>query len=129
MTDNPIFMSENSLAKKTNLIEFAQIYEKLLNSMPSIGFVNRNKRIRAYIKVTNLAQQMIDNQQITEKDALFILSLMTKKSKVFRKAATMTVLSLDHLDKGVIKAIGFKYVNEMRCNLRVRATDESTLED
>lgn len=102
-----------------------EVYEKFLKSMPSIGFVNRNKRIKAYIKVTNLAQKMIDNQEISEDEALFVLSIMAKKSNPFRKAITMTALSLETLPKGAIKAIGFKYADEMRCTLNLpSAIDE-----
>jgi len=84
-----------------------EVYEKFLKSMPSIGFVNRNKRIKAYIKVTNLAQKMIDNQEISEDEALFVLSIMAKKSNPLSKA------------------IGFKYADEMRCTLNLpSAIDE-----
>jgi hypothetical protein len=108
-----------------NPIDPAQVYKKLLNSMPSIGFINRNKRIQAYITVTDLAQKMIDAEEITEDEALFILSLMAKKSHSFRKATTMTILSLETLNKGTIKTVGFKYANEMRCNMRLPPVDES----
>ena len=96
-----------------------EIYEKFLKTMPSIGFINRNKRIKAYIKVTNLAQKMIDSQEISEDEALFVLSIMAKKSNPFRKAITMTALSLETLPKGAVKAVGFKYADEMRRNLNL----------
>lgn len=102
----------------------AEVYKKLLKSMPPIGFINRNKRIRAYIKVTNLAQKMMTDNEITEDEALFILSLMAKKSSPFRKASTMTALSLNTIPKGIIKPIGFKYANAMRCNLNLHPADE-----
>lgn len=104
-----------------------EIYEKFLKSMPSIGFINRNKRIKAYIKVTNLAQKMIDSHEISEDEALFVLSIMAKKSNPFRKAITMTALSLETLPKEAVKAIGFKYADEMRCTLNLpSAMDELT---
>jgi hypothetical protein len=31
----------------------AEAYEKLLKNMPSIGFINRKKRIKAYVQITN----------------------------------------------------------------------------
>ncbi|MDQ7089945.1 MAG: hypothetical protein Q9M50_04790 [Methylococcales bacterium] len=101
-----------------------EVYKKLLKSMPSIGFINRNKRIRAYIKVTNLAQKMMTDNEITEDEALFILSLLAKKSNTFRKASTMTALSLNTLPIGTVKPVGFKYANAMRCNLNLHPADE-----
>lgn len=105
-----------------------EVYEKLLKSMPSIGFISRKKRIKAYIKVTNLTQKMITDEEITEDEALFILSLLAKKSNDFRKAATMTALSLEALSNNVIKATGFRYVNQMRCNLNLHPVGDSLIE-
>ena len=107
--------------KKNDPIE---VYKALLTNMPPIGFINRTKRIKAYLNVTNKAQKMITNEEITEEEAVFILSIMTKKSNSFRKAATMTALSLETLPEGVIKAAGFRYANEMRCNLNLHPVDD-----
>lgn len=100
------------------------VYQTLLKKMPAIGFINHNKRIRSYIVVTNLAEKMIENEEITEEEALFILSIMTKKSHAFRKAATMTALSLNTLPKTAVKKTGFKYANQMRCNLNLHPVDD-----
>jgi hypothetical protein len=99
------------------------VYKELLLNMPPIGFINRTKRIKAYLYVTNKAQKMINNEEITEEEALFILSIMTQKSNTFRKAATMAALSLNTLPKGVVKAVGFQYSNQMRCNLNLHPVD------
>ncbi|MCK5728668.1 MAG: hypothetical protein KAH08_05550 [Methylococcales bacterium] len=107
--------------KKNDPIE---VYKALLTNMPSIGFINRTKRIKAYLNVINKAQKMIDTEEITEEEALFILSIMTKKSNTFRKAATMTALSLNTLPKNTVKAIGFQYANQMRCNLNLHPADD-----
>lgn len=96
-----------------------EVYEKLLENMPSIGFISRKKRIKAYIKVTKLAQEMVDAEEISEDEALFILSLMAKKSNTFRKAVTMTALNLNTIPKEAFKAVGFRYADEMRCNLNL----------
>ncbi|MCK5872321.1 MAG: hypothetical protein KAG26_05805 [Methylococcales bacterium] len=106
--------------KKNDPIE---VYKQLLENMPSIGFINRTKRIKAFLYVANKAQKMIEAEEITEEEALFILSIMTKKSNTFRKAATMTALSLTTLPKGVINSVGFQYVNQMRCNLNLHPAD------
>lgn len=94
-----------------------KIYKKLIRGMPSIGIINRPKRIRAFLKVTSMTQKMIDDEDITEDEALFILSLLVKKSHDFRKAGMMTALSLESIPANAIKAIGLKYANEMRNNL------------
>ncbi|MCK5898531.1 MAG: hypothetical protein KAG10_02985 [Methylococcales bacterium] len=107
--------------KKNDPIE---VYKQLLDGMPSIGFINRNKRIKAYLYVTNKAQKMIEADEITEEEALFILSIMTKKSNKFRKSATITALSLSTLPKGVVKSVGFHYANQMRCNLNLHPADD-----
>ena len=103
-----------------------EVYKKFHQSMPSIGFISRKKRIKAYIKVTNLAQKMINDEDINEDEAIFILSLMAKKSNDFRKAATMAALSLNTLPNNVLKAAGFRYANEMRCNLNLLPVDDIT---
>lgn len=102
-----------------------EIYEKLLKNMPSIGFLNRKKRIRAFVKVTNMAQELIDEGNITEEEALFVLSIMTKKSNDFRKAGLMSAMSLANIQRGVLKKIGFQYANEIRCNLSLHPVDET----
>jgi len=106
-----------------------EIYEKFIKSMPSIGFINRNKRIKAYIKVTNFAQKMIDRSEISEDEALFVLSIMAKKSNAFRKAITMTALSLETLPKGAVKSVGFKYADEMRRTLNLPSAMDELTED
>lgn len=44
----------------------AEAYEKLLKNMPSIGFINRKKRIKAYIQLTKIADYMIKTNEISE---------------------------------------------------------------
>ncbi len=102
-----------------------KIYTTLLKHMPSIGLLSRKKRVKAYIKVVNMTQDMIDNDEIDSDEALFILSIMTKKSHCFRKAGMMTALNLNVIPAGQIKAIGFQYANEMRQNLSLPAVDHA----
>lgn len=100
------------------------VYKKLIDVMPSIGFVNRKKRVQAFLKVTKLAQEMIDAEEMTEDEAMFVLSLMIKKSGDFRKAGMMTAMSLHAIPESAIKDVGFKYANQMRCNLQLHPVDD-----
>lgn len=101
-----------------------QAYDKLYLSIPSIGFLNRKKRIAAYLKVTEMTQQMIDEQEISEDHAIFLLSILVRKSPPFQKAAMMTALNLPNIDKKLLKPVGFKYANEFRCGLQLFPVDE-----
>ncbi len=100
-----------------------QAYEKLLAQMPSIGFFSRKKRILAFLKVTAMAQEMIDEGEITVDHALFILSILSRKNPAFQKAAMMTALNLPKMQKRVLKPIGLQYANEFRCNLQLLPVD------
>jgi len=99
-------------------------YETLSNSMPSIGFLSRKKRIIAFLKVTKKAQEMIDKQEISEDNALYLLSILTKKTANFQKAAMMAALHLATVDRKIIPAVGFRYANEMRANLQMLPVDD-----
>ncbi len=99
-------------------------YDKLYQNIPSIGFLNRKKRVAAFLKVTALAQQMIDDQEISEDHAIFLLSILVRKCATFQKAAMMAALNLASIDRSVIKPVGFKYANEMRCSLQMLPVDE-----
>lgn len=100
-------------------------YETLHTGMPSIGFLSRKKRILAYLKVTKLAQQLIDDEQISEDNALYLLSILARKSADFQKAAMMVALNLVTININLIPAIGFKHANEMRCNLQMLPVGDS----
>jgi len=102
-----------------------EAYEKLLDNMPEIGFISRKKRIRAYIKITNMAQEMVDEQLISEENALFVLSMLGRKSANFQKATMMMVLNLPNFDIKLLKPIGFRYANERRCNLQMYPVDDN----
>lgn len=101
-----------------------EVYDTLYQSIPSIGFFSRKKRIIAYLKVTKIAQQMIDEKEISEENALYLLSILAQKSAVFQKAAMMTALNLATIDRKLIPAVSFKHANEMRCNLQMLPIDE-----
>lgn len=102
-----------------------QAYETLYNSIPSIGFLSRQKRAIAFFKVTKLAQKMIDEEEISADNALYLISILVRKSADFQKAAMMVALNLADIDRKIISAIGFKYANEMRCNLQMFPVDDS----
>lgn len=113
-------MREEDQEKKTT-----EAYEKLLKNMPSIGFINRKKRIKAYIQLSEMAEYMIKNNEINEGQALFIFSLLMRKCSNFQKAATMTALTLESIGKGVISPIGMKFSLDVRKNLSLPSTHHS----
>lgn len=102
-----------------------QAYDKLHSNIPSIGFLSRKKRIKAYLKITAMAQDMIDEQEISEEQAIFLLSILARKSSPFQKAAMMTALNLAKIDKKLFSAVGFKYANELRCSLQLLPVDDN----
>ena len=101
-----------------------QAYDKLNRSVPSIGFLSRKKRIAAYIKVTEITQHMIDEQEISEDHALFLLSILVRKCSPFQKATMMVALNLPNIDKKLLQPVGFKYANEFRCSLKLYPVDD-----
>jgi len=99
-------------------------YDTLKASMPSIGYLNRKKRIIAFLKVTKKAQEMIDQQDVSEDNALYLLSILTKKTADFQKSAMMAAMNLGTIDRKLIPAVGFRYANEMRANLQLLPVDD-----
>jgi len=97
-------------------------FNKLCKNMPSIGFLSRKKRIKAYIQIAQITDYMLSNDEMNEESALFILSLLMRKCSAFQKAATMTALSLDSIGKGVLPPIGLKFSLEIRKNLSLPTT-------
>ncbi len=102
-----------------------EAYERLLKHMPSIGFINRKKRIKAYIQLSKIADYMIENNEISEDEALFIFSLLMRKCSNFQKAAMMTALTLNTIGKGVLSPIGVKFSLDVRKNLSLPRTHHS----
>ncbi len=100
-----------------------QAYDRLYQSIPAIGFLSRKKRINAYLKVTEITQVMIDDQEISEDHAVFLLSILVRKSSAFQKAAMMVALNLSAIGKKRLKPVGFKYANELRCSLQLLPVD------
>ena len=100
-----------------------EVYDNLQKSIPSIGFLNRKKRVIAYLKVTKLAQKYVDDQQISEDNAYYLLSTLARKSSPFQKSAMMTALNLENIDRKLIQPVGFKYANKMRSNLHMLPID------
>ena len=103
-------------------------YDKLSSNVPSIGFLSQKKRAVAFLKVTQLAQQMIDAEEISEDNALFLLSTLVRKNKSFQKAAMATALRLADINRNLITLVGFKYANNMRCNLQMHPVDDTTFQ-
>lgn len=103
-----------------------QAYDTLLESVPSIGFLSRTKRIKAYLKVTETAQKLIDAEEINEEEALFMLSILSRKHGAFQKAVMMTALNLPKIDKKVLTPIGFRYVNEFRASLQMTPVEQDS---
>ena len=101
-----------------------EAYDKLNNSVPSIGFLSRKKRAIAYIKVTKIAQQLIDDKELSEENVLYLLSTLVRKNASFQKAAMMVALNLANIDRKLIQPVGFKYANDMRCNLQITPVDD-----
>ncbi|KAF3980702.1 MAG: hypothetical protein HFP76_00710 [Methylococcales symbiont of Iophon sp. n. MRB-2018] len=106
-------------------------YDKLYSSIPPIGFINRKKRIAAFLKISNMLQIMVDKDEVSENDGLYLLSVLARKCSRFQKAAMMTALNLTTIDRSLVSDIGFKYSNDFRCSLRMYPVDDkkdSTLE-
>jgi len=101
-----------------------EAYDRLYKIMPSIGFLSRKKRVRAFLKVTKQAQQMIDEQMLSEDNALYLLSVLVRKSASFQKAAMMVALNLAQIDRKAISLVGFNYANNMRCNMQMMPVDD-----
>jgi hypothetical protein len=101
-----------------------EAYDRLHSSIPSIGFLSRKKRAIAYIKVTKLAQQILDEEEFSEENLLFLLSVLAKKNASFQKASMMMALNLSTINRKLIPLIGFKYANNMRCNLQMLPVDD-----
>ena len=112
-------MSENNMSFEEST---SRAYDKLAENMPSIGIINRKKRIKAYIQVTKIAEYMITSEEITDENALLIFSIMMRKYADFQKAATMTALSLDSIAKNVLSPIGLKFALDIRRNLSLAPT-------
>jgi hypothetical protein len=99
------------------------VYEKLYQSIPSIGFLSRKKRVMAYLTVTQLAQGLIDAGELSEDNAQYVLSLLVRKHASFQKAAMMAALHLAAIDRQSIVPVGFKYANTIRCNMKLLPID------
>lgn len=96
-----------------------EAYEQLFKSVPDIGFLNRKKRIGAYLKVTKIAQELIDEEKISEDQGLYLLSILVRKYSPFQKASMMAALNLSDIERKLISAIGFKYANDFRSSLKM----------
>lgn len=102
-------------------------YEKLQSNMPSIGFFSRKKRIKAYVTITRLAEEMIKNEEISQEQALFLLSILVRKSADFQKATMMTALNLANFKKDQINEIGMTHANEFRAHIQMLPIEEADL--
>ncbi len=101
-----------------------EAYKKLRNSIPPMGFLSQKKRVIAFLRVTKLAQQMIDEQKISEDNALYLLSTLARNCAPFHKAVMMTALHLANINRKQIQPVGFKYANNMRCNMQMLPIDD-----
>ncbi|MFW5443211.1 MAG: hypothetical protein ACKE51_02750 [Methylococcaceae bacterium] len=100
-----------------------EAYEHLRKSIPSIGFLSQKKRVIAFLRVTKLAQKMIDEQKLSEDNALYLLSTLARKSAPFHKAVMMAALHLANISSKQITSVGFTYANNMRCNMQMLPVD------
>lgn len=103
------------------------IFAELSDCMPPIGFLNRNKRLNAYITVSQKAQLKIEAEQINTDEALFVLSLLARKNKDFQKAAMIAALSLAKLDPKLLSPIGVQFANEIRANMKLSPVTNNLL--
>lgn len=101
-----------------------EFYDTLCTTMPSIGFMSRKKRVYAYLDVTKKMQKLIDEQDISEENALFLLSVLVRKHSPFQKATMMAALNLANIDRKLIRPIGFRYANDFRCSLKMMPVDD-----
>lgn len=99
-----------------------ETFDKLSKNMPSIGFLSRKKRIKAYIEITHITDYMLKNESLSHEHALFILSLMMRKCANFQKSAMMTALNLDSIGKNVLSPIGLQFIIDVRNNLNLAPT-------
>lgn len=120
----PAMLEENiSLEDRTT-----DIYEKLIANMPSIGWMSRKKRIKAFIQITEIAQYIINNEEITAESTLYIFSIMMRKCADFQKATMMTALSLHSISKNTFSPIGLNFIIEVRRKLNLPSTHHSDIE-
>jgi hypothetical protein len=54
-----------------------------------------------------------------------LLSILARKCAPFQKAAMMVALNLASISRKQIQPIGFRYANEMRCNLQMLPVDDT----
>ena len=118
-------MSEENISLEESTTD---AYEKLCDNMPSIGFISRKKRIKGYIQISEIAQYMITNKEMTEESALYVFSIMMRKRSDFNKAAMMTALSLNTIGKNVLSPIGLIFVLDVRRNLNLPLTHHNNNE-
>lgn len=101
-----------------------EAYDKLFNNIPPIGFMNRKKRIVAFLKITNMLQLMVNKEEISEDEGLYLLSVLVRKCSRFQKSAMMAALNLPTIERKLVSAIGFRYANDFRCSLRMYPVDD-----
>ena len=65
--------------------------------MPAIGFCNKDKRIRTYLLVCNMAEKYADDDIEL---ALEALTILTHMNKAFHKATYMTLTNRNRLNLG-----------------------------
>ena len=111
--------SDNENSADRTLKAFAN----LADLMPAIGFFSQDKRISAYITITDRAQRFLKNETLTEEEVMFVLSLLVRKNKNFQKASMATALSLHKLDFSYFSPIGISFANEVRKNTNFAPVD------
>lgn len=79
-----------------------EVYKELKETMPSIGFLSRSKRINACFVVLYNAQQMIDNERATEDAVTNAVIDLWNNYKPFYKASSMTALMAPRFSAGEI---------------------------
>ena len=114
-------MSDDDNSADKSLKAFAN----LTDLMPPIGFFSQDKRLSAYILITDRVQRFLKNDTLTEEEAMFVLSLLVRKNKDFQKASMSTALSLHKLDFSYFSSIGISFANEVRKNTNFAPVDKT----
>lgn len=86
------------------------IATQLNKEMPSIGFLSRAKRIKAFIFITARADELSNNDLDLSIEAISMLSHMNKS---FGKAAMMIAININNMSAGSLFDTGWIMANEL----------------
>ena len=75
--------------------------------MPGIGFYSRDKRIRAFLLVCNMAEKYSDDDIDL---ALEALTILTRINKAFHKATYMTLIHRNRFNLGDLEQTAHRFI-------------------